>query len=263
MSKEVIPFLLNAPPGEYEQCSAALSAIVTNPSIVQSARSSTLVKWTEKECTPVEIDGHNAIICESGRLGEGQYLDAVTNKPFSYNFEQRSVSPGTAPAPQTSELREAVQKEILSYIENTYKQKAAAGAYISGGSIVIILRASSISLRNFRTGHVIAKYTYSGGNLSGRIDSYQHFFENGNAVCQYGAKLNKSVNSSSPAETAKAIVKAISAFEDDWYSEQSDALQTINTDGLKQLRREQNISKTGINWEQELAGVGGMGAFKH
>ena len=149
MSKDIIPFLEKAPPGEYEQCSAALNSIVSNPSTIQSARSATINKWNEKECNIVEVNGHNAIICAEGKLGQGEYLDAVTNQPFSYNFESRSVTPGSSPAPESSPLRDAIQKEIGGYIETTYRENSAAGAYISGNSIIIIRTSTSSSPSKF------------------------------------------------------------------------------------------------------------------
>jgi len=261
MTSQATVFLDNAPPGEYYQCAAALASILGSEESLQPARDSTLVSWNEKQCTAVKIDDHYAIICEEAKISEGEYLDPVTNKVFGYNFETRQTQPATSMEPSSSPLRDSIQNAINDYLTKSYKEKAAGGAYISGSSIKIVLRSSAVSLSNYRTGLVTARYTLSdSGNLSGRIQSFQHFFENGNAVCQFGADLKgKTIGMDDPDSTASSVIKAISAFEDNWYTEQNQALDSLSQEGFQQLRRERTIRNVRIEWYKEFTTGGGMG----
>ena len=248
-------FLENAPPGEYEQCSAALQAIVPDPEAIEEARSETLKTWTEKECRAVEIDGHRMIICEEALQDDGSYLDPISLQTYKYDFESRELTP-TETTVEGTEFRNSLQKELTKYAEGAYKENAVAGVYDKeDGSIAIVMGSESISLNNFRTGKTLAKYTITqDGKITGKIESMQHFFEKGNAVCQHDGSIDKSV----AFGNAKDTVKAIKLFEEKWLQEYKETLERIGTDIIFRLRRKFPVSKTKINWMQEVTVGGGM-----
>lgn len=125
-------------------------------------------------------------------------------------------------------------------------------ARVSGA---VVMGSESISLNNFRTGKTLAKYTISQeGKLTGKIESMQHFFEKGNAVCQHDGSCDKQVSFGNVKET----VKAIKLFEETWLQEYKEALERIGSDILFRLRRKFPVSKTKINWLQEITVGGGM-----
>jgi len=254
-------FLEDAPPGEYEQCSAALQAVVTpeDAGLISQARSETLKSWSEKACRAVEVDGHNAIICPEALQEDGTYVDPITLKTFEYDFESREAKV-TENTVEGSEFRGELQKELIDYAIGAYKENPVVGVFDKAdGSLAIVLGSQSISLNNFRTGKTVAKYTLTqDGNLTGKIESIQHFFEKGNAVCQNDDECNVSTKFGN----AKEVIKAIKAFEDKWLTDYKETLARIGEEIIFRLRRKFPISKTKINWENEIHGIGGMNVKK-
>ena len=252
-SEIINDFLLNAPPGEYEQCSAALKAIVENDDLINNGRASTIKKWFEKECQPVEIGGKLAIICEDACQDDGSYIDPLNSTTFHYDFDTHQVTPGS-PIP-TSEFVKSIQLKLMDYIKGSYKDKCACGAYEkSNGTIVIILRGSHVSLKNFRSGHVISRYEVNDNKITGKLSLLLHYFEDGNAFCENSAKLDKEIKPKNVDE----IIKRIQQFENSWLSEFTDSIKTVGEECITKLRRKFPVSKTKINWQQELTIGGGM-----
>ena len=248
-------FLENAPPGEYEQCTFALRSIVPDEEIVDQARSETIQSWSEKECLAVQVNDHKAIVCKEARYGEDKYVDPVTGNVFQYDFESRVVME-TGETVDSSDFVKQLQEKISKYCEKSYKEDAVSGVYAnSDGTISIILSSRSLSLKNFRTGKTVAKYVLSeDGSLKGKIESVQHFFEKGNAVCQHDGECDKNATFGDAA----SVVKAISRFEEEWLSSYKETLEKIGSDILFRLRRKFPVSKTKINWLQEVTVGGGM-----
>ena len=259
MSEEIFEstknFLQNAPPGEYEQCSNALKSILPDPDVLVQARNETLQTWTQEQCRSVEINGHRAIICEEALQSDGTYLDPITMQTYQYNFESRVPTP-TGNTVTGSEFRNSLQEEINSYVNKAYKENAAGGAFdTADGNVVIVLSSESVSLNNYRTGKTLAKYTVSpNGSLKGHINSMQHFFEQGNALCEHGGDCDKTVTFGD----AKGTVKAIKLFEEKWLDSYKETLDKIGESILFKLRRKMPVQKTKINWLQEITVGGGM-----
>ncbi|KAH0787211.1 F-actin-capping protein subunit alpha [Histomonas meleagridis] len=254
-------FLEESPPGEYEQCSSVLSVLVSKPTLLES-RAATIKKWNMKQCTYVPISQHAAIICEEAAQSDGSFVDPITYKTFNYNFAYRRAEEiGGEPEVPSNELREELQTKLTDYLSQTYHEQAAVGVYTtSKGSLVIYLRSSSISLENFRTGSVISRYVFEDNStLSGKIESIQHFFEGGNAVCQNSATLSPvSINGDNVQQKSAQIIEAIISFEEKWIKSVQETLTKIGEEGIACLRRKMPVTKTKINWRAELETGGGF-----
>jgi hypothetical protein len=130
------------------------------------------------------------------------------------------------------------------------------GVYDAKGAVLIILRSSSISLKNFRTGNIIARYKLeSGGKLSGSISVTQHYFETGNVMCHQATQLNTTV----PAGDLPQVVAKIRDFENQWLRSYLEAFDWLFNEGMAKLRRKMPVSGTKIAWEAEFRGLAGMG----
>ena len=254
-------FLEESPPGEYEQCSSVLSVLVDKSTLLES-RAATIKKWNMKQCTYVPISQHAAIICEEAAQSDGSFVDPVTYKTFKYNFAyRRAKETNGEPEVPSTDLREELQARLADYLSQTYHEQAAVGVYTtSKGSLVIYLRSSSISLENFRTGSVISRYVLEDNTiLSGKIQSLQHFFEGGNAVCQNSATLNPvTIEEEDTQQKAARIIESIISFEEKWISSVQETLTKIGEEGIACLRRKMPVTKTKINWRAELETGGGF-----
>lgn len=252
--KIMCTFLENAPPGEFEQCWAALGQVSEDPQLLRTARYKSLEKWNHKLCTAIEIEGHSTVVCDESKVSDGCYIDSYTNTTFAYDFDTKVVMPTGVVLTQSSELREAFQKRIVEYINEAYKDQKAGGAFDRpDGSVAIVCRGASVSLRNFRTGIVIGKYIYHpDGKIEGRIEAMVHFFERGNALCQYGANYSAQIKQGNPEEVASASMNRIADFEEAFYEEYTTGLDKIGEEAMNLFRRKLPVTRTKINWETEL-----------
>ncbi|KAH0791189.1 F-actin capping protein alpha subunit [Histomonas meleagridis] len=246
--------LSEAPPGEYKQCEAALKGLLPKQNSLKEATEATELQWNLSQYTYVPFNTHSAMLCAEARLPDGSFIDPVTLQTFTYNLDKKAAT-NTGKTVQGSPLRNLIQEKISVYGLNSYGHYFACGAFdTKDQKVQVILRSSSISLENYRTGNVIAKYLVDPSKLEvkGRIQTLQHFFENGNAVCQYGVNLDKKLSGKSPEEISNSFMEAIIEFENNFYDEYIIGLSKIGDEGLNRLRRKLPVTATKINWEIEL-----------
>lgn len=253
-------FLADSPPGEYAQIGAALQGVTNNREELEKARSATFERYAKDQCMYVFIGDHPALICDEALTESGAYIDPVTGLGFHYNPNSEMVTDTGLNVQESSPLRIALQQRIKDYCLQVYKQDHACGAYdLPDGAVGIVFRASSISLRNFRTGIITAHYKISKeGALTGQISAKLHFFEGGNAMLEYSKKVESTMKMTDPAFIANSFVTKISMIESTWLQDLEDGLQKIGEEGLEKLRRKLPISKTKVDWEKELTSGGGM-----
>ena len=248
-------FLFNAPPGEYEQCSAALNALVEDKTVVESARNETNDAWHENNYYLVSLGDHNAITCSEARYRKGVYEDPQTRQLFEINWETK-LATFLEETTRHNGLVDAIQNGLNGYCQVAYKENSACGCYLNNDDdILIVLRSASVSLKNYRTGAVYASYKLKqDGSLTGRIQSKQHFFESGNALCEYGSNLKTKINMGDDNSTAEEVILAIASFEKEWMSSASATFEKVNSEALFKLRRKIPVTHTLIQWEREFTG---------
>lgn len=245
-------FLKNAPAGEYEQCSAALKAILSDDDILAQAREETHKDWYEKNAISVKVDDHRVIICKEGNVGGNEYIDPVTLNKFNYNFETKEVT--NSGSASSGDFRNELQEQVNGLIEAGYGEHAAGGAYEDGDDVMIVMSSASISLKNFRTGSVVSRYKVSpSGHIEGRIEASQHYFERGNSLCTHGANIDANAASGS----AKDIAKKIRDFESKWLADYKESLALFSSEVIGRFRFKLPYSKSTLNWEAAFTtGIG-------
>lgn len=252
-------FLQNAPVGEYEQCAAAIATITNDTELLQGAREKSAREWEHKQCTGVKSGENIVIICDEALLPDGSYVDPYTWKAFHYDFKSKMISPSDAEPPTTTKLRDAIQARLTLYAPIAYTSKSAYGAYLKDDQIVVVMRSSSVSLKNYRTGCAIGKYVIaSDGTYTGRLETTEHFFENGNSMCFFGASTKGRMRAADPIKFADEFVDSVASFEEQYFESLSQGLEKIGEEGLSKLRRKLPVTATKVNWELELSTGGGM-----
>jgi capping protein alpha len=253
----ITAFLTNAPPGEFDQCAADLEVLTGNKSLVDAGREAAYEPWMHKRYHVVAVDGNPVIICEESKISPRVYLNPVTLgtvkfDPAGRTFKATPDKPLAAP-PQRVQL----QKVFGDYARASYKSNAAVGVYDGGkGASVIIIRSTSVSLKNYRTGSIVANYRVeSNGKLTGSIDVTQHYFESGNVMSRQTTKME----AEQPITDLNQLVLKVRDFENQWLRSYLEAFDWLFTDGMSKLRRKIPISGTKINWEAEFRGLAGMG----
>jgi capping protein alpha len=248
-------FLANAPEGEFDLVASDLDAVTGNPKLVASARDAAYLQWAHAQAHLVPLDGNNVIVCDEAKVSEGTYVNPYTQTLFKYDSASKSFKSTKDKAHTSTPQRAQLQQLLTEYARATYKSTIGVGVYDTKGGVLIVLRSASLSLKNYRTGNVIARYKLeSNGKLSGSITATQHYFETGNVMCHNGSKLETSVGG---GDLQGAVAK-IREFENQWVRNYLAAFDWLFNEGMAKLRRKLPVSGTKINWEAEFRGLAGM-----
>jgi capping protein alpha len=248
-------FLTAAPAGEFDVVASDLEALTGNKSLVRSAVDAAFISWHHANCGLVPVGEYNVIICEEAKVAEGTYVNPYTQTLVKFDLPSKKFTQTADKAPGSNPLRAQLQQLLTGYVKSAYKSNIAVGVYDTKGGLNIVMRSSSISLKNYRTGNIIARYKLeSSGKLSGTISVTQHYFETGNVMSYQAARMEGTIP---PGDLAEALGK-IQEFENQWLASYLEAFEWLSNEGMAKLRRKIPISGTKINWEAELRGLGGM-----
>ncbi|OHS97042.1 F-actin capping protein alpha subunit [Tritrichomonas foetus] len=249
--------VIDAPPGEFDDCIHALSQFVSDPNVAQAAKAVYLEKWMVAHCLPVQVGDKTAMLCEEASLGNGKYVEPNSMKPFKYDFESRKAIPLDGEPIKSTTLREVIQSTIQKFSSTTLRN-GCCGVYDSPNGVSIIMSGSSISKENFRTGSLLLRFTYNDGQLKGTIALQAHFYENGNAMGSQTSEYNEAVSGSDEGQIASNILKKISTMYQDWTSKMQNGFELLKSEGLNVLRRRLPKTQTKVNWRHEIIGAAAM-----
>jgi capping protein alpha len=248
-------FLANAPAGEFEIVASDLEGLTGNAKLVKAARDAAYLQWAHSQALLVSLDGNNVIVADESKVSEGAYINPYTEKLFRLDGSTKKFKATNDNAPKSSPQRAQLQQLLVDYARAAYKSTVGVGVYDAKSTLLILLRSSSISLKNFRTGNLIARYKLeSNGKLTGTISVTQHYFETGNVMCHQSSKLETTV----PAGDLPQVVAKITEFENQWLRNYIEAFTWLFNEGTPKLRRKLPVSGTKINWEAEFRGLAGM-----
>jgi hypothetical protein len=249
-------FLANAPQGEFELVAADLESVTGNAKLVTAARDSAFLPWAHAQAHLVALDGNNVIVADESKVSEGAYINPYTQTLFRFDASTKKFKSTTDRAPPSTPQRAQLQQLLTEYARTAYNSTIGVGVYDAKSALLILLRSSSVSLKNFRTGNVIARYKLeSNGKLTGSISVTQHYFETGNVMCHQSTPLNATV----PAGDLPQVVAKIREFENQWLRSYLEAFDWLFNEGMAKLRRKIPVSGTKLNWEAEFRGLAGMG----
>ena len=261
-SLEIATRLLSeAPPGEFDDCFASLKKFVKDPNVADVAKKQAVEQWMMNQCVPVEIDGHRAIICEEARLPNGEFVDPNTMKTFRFNFDTRKVEEGSGEVIDSSSLRSAMQPVVQKFAAASIRNGNCAVYDAEDGGVTIVVSGSSISKENYRTGSLVMRYKLTkSGELTGSINFQAHFYENGNSVSEQRSEFSDTVSGSSDEDLSVNLVKKITNFYTKWTNALQGGFELLSSEGLDKLRRRLPITRTHVNWQQEIIGAASMPA---
>ncbi|KAH0788203.1 F-actin-capping protein subunit alpha [Histomonas meleagridis] len=252
--------LVNAPPGEFEDCVNAMNQFVDDKAVVEEARKQSVRKWMMSRCVAVEVGNHSAMVCEEALQDGSRFVDPHTMKIFKYNFEDRT-SQETDEQLESTPFRNACQTALDVFSKNTLKN-GACGVYDTNNGVAIVLSGSSIARENYRTGDVFMRFTIENGHLQGKITAAAHFYENGNCTLENSADFEAQVSGNDNDSMAAAAVKKLSEFYKTWTEKLAYGFDLLKDEGLNRLRRRLPVTKSKVNWRAEIVGSASMGTKK-
>jgi hypothetical protein len=179
-------------------------------------------------------------------------------RPFTFNFASRKVVAIDGEPIDSAPLRAVLQAAVGKFARASIRNGRCA-VYDAANGCTIVISGSSISKENFRTGSLVMRFALTPqGRLRGSMRLREHFYENGNSVADQVTQFDESVGVGSNDETAVNAVKRIGAFYAKWTIAMQKAFDLLANEGLDKLRRRLPITKTHINWQQEIIGAASM-----
>jgi capping protein alpha len=251
-----IRFLSEAPQGEFEDCYSSMTQLVRDPNVPLVAKRRALPGWMKANCLPVDVDGKRALICADALLESGQFVDPNSYRPFTFNFERRQVTSIGDPL-RSSSLRESLQPALQKWAGGALRN-GSAGVYDAPDGATVVISGTTISKENFRTGGLVLRFNVNAGVVSGSITLRGHCYEQGNAVAEQTTNFRENIPGGSDDEIATNLAKKIGVIYRDWTGKLQAGFDLLSNEGLDKLRRRLPISKTKVNWRQEIIGAASM-----
>ncbi|GAM20123.1 hypothetical protein SAMD00019534_032980 [Acytostelium subglobosum LB1] len=256
-------FLLNAPPGEFNEIVSDVRTLLPNESMLNASAHETFREYnTEQMVSAASPKGHKVLITKKGEVSHSEYLDPKGKLVLTYDHIKQVVS-GSRPIAgeldsDVEPYRAAFEEEAFKYCNEYYPSGVVTvySAKVSEGyQITVCLSSSKFNPNNFWNGRWRSTWTCtfkSGGNvtLNAKLQINVHYYEDGNV--QLNTITNKSTTSpgGDANTTAVNVFKAISKTELNVHSSLDTGYSTMGDTTFKALRRALPITKLKINWQK-------------
>ena len=182
-------------------------------------------------------------------------------KTFRFNFNTRRVEAGSGTVLDSSSLRSTMQPIVQKFAAASIRNGNCAVYDSDDGGVTIVVSGSSVSKENYRTGSLVMRYKLSrDGHLTGSISLRAHFYENGNSVSNQTSEFDDTVGGSNDEELSVNLVKKITNFYTKWTTALQGGFELLTSEGLDKLRRRLPVTRTHVNWQQEIIGAASMPA---
>jgi len=270
MSEEATPeqkrniasyFISSSPVGEVDEVVTDVRKLIGDGEVLNDEHLNKFLKDYNVEhlVSGPDPDGVPCIVSAHGQVADDLFLDPSSGRVMRFDHKNRRFTEVTDKKQVLDEkvngFRVAIEKEVKSYVEGSYKSgKAVFAVYgADSGVITVCISAANVHLGNFWTGGWRAVYQLSVSS-QGAVDVKSdikinvHYFEDGNVQLhtKYPAKI--SVQVADEKKTAAALIKAIKQLETDFQANLEQMYIEMHKDTFKQMRRFYPINKQPMNW---------------
>jgi len=254
-------FMLNAPPGEFNEVVTDVRTLVGNDTLLNRNALSTFRTYNTDQMISVHISGsaQKVLITTYGEVDQKHYLDPRSKQIFEFDHVMQTVGTVTeATVEQSCEpLRAAIDTAVSDYVSGFYPEGACA-VYASkeGGEtkVTVCISAKKFNPKNYWNGRWRSVWTASvkgsgSCELHGSIKVNVHYYEDGNV--QLITKVDKTAkfNGGSDDATAKNITEAITKCEGEFQASLDEGYHQMSEQSFKSLRRKLPVVGTKVNFE--------------
>jgi capping protein alpha len=195
-------------------------------------------------------EGEYVIVCPQGMVDAERFVHPESGEIMAIDHskrEARGTGENITLPDKVAEFRAAIEVEGKKYIEGQYRNTKTAATSIAvygkdDGTIHIVISSTNTKLSSFWSGSwrsAVNLNVNSNGNtqMQGKVKLQVHYFEDGNVQLHGTKEKNVQVNVSSPEETAKTVVKAITEWESTYQSNMEEMYVELHTKTFKEMRR--------------------------
>jgi capping protein alpha len=263
MVKIANSFLLNAPPGEFNEVVSDVRGLLQNDDILNQNAQETFRTYNTTQMIQIKNGDHEALICKYGEIGHNEYLDPLGGQIITFDhIRQKIVSTRNIGGELDSgaePFRKAIEDHGLRYLAEHYQNGTAAAFSAKEGSefkITFCISSSKFSPTNFWGGRWRSVWTIKfkpGGDakLEGIVRIQVHYYEDGNV--QLVTNFSKPATVKIPSDAkgaAEALLKQIAKAEQEYHTALEHSYNTMSETTFKALRRVLPITREKIKWEK-------------
>lgn len=256
-------FLSQAPPLQFPPVLDDVRTVIGDDALIDSVLPAARKAYNLEQMTSLDIaGGEHLLVTTMGEVGENQYLHPGTGKVYTVNHVDKAVVDGSERDATPAELggdlntlREAIQAQVKEYVGANFSTSVAPATYASPGVVTVCISGAEFDSKNMWSGRWrstwVCKQDGADMNLTGTMQVHVHFYEDGNVQAKSSHTVEESVAGGSEAETAEAVVEAISKAEKTYHSMLDGAYINLKKDHsiMNGLRRPLPMDKRTIDFK--------------
>jgi len=248
-------FLLNSPPGEFNDVFNDIRVLIGNDQLLQRGVSKTFEQYNSEQFTPVDVPGqsHKVIISKFNQVDSSRYIDPRSNQMFSFDHLRQTASDPQPNSGSNHPHRKAVDDAFQEYVAEHFAT-GVASVFVHDNHLVACIVANKYNPRNYWNGRWRSQWTIeiSGdqAKAKGLLRAQVHYYEDGNV--QLNSEKTVEVTASG-GDLANNIVKAAKKAEIEYQTALNESYGQLSSTTFKALRRALPITGSKLDWNKILA----------
>jgi len=256
-------FLLNSPPGEFDEVITDVRGLLKDDSILDKFATKTFQQWNVDQMLQCQSPAgeHQVLITKFGEISDNEYIDPRGNCVVKFDHvKQHIVSHRPIKGELFTEVeahRSALDIVIQAYTENYY---LFGGSTVYGAKdaseyiLTACISAARYRPTNYWNGRwrsswiCTFKPTGSEVRIEGTIKLNVHYYEDGNVMLLSNTKLKTTCSNGDPETLAQNIIAAIQSVETKFHHELEESYQSMGETTFKALRRVLPVTRSKIDW---------------
>jgi len=242
-------YLLNAPPGEFNDVFNDIRVLINNDSLLQRGVANAFQEYNTEQFTPVDVPNtnHKVVICKAGQVDSSHYIDPRSNQTFIFDHMRQVASEPQPSGMPNDSTRAALEEAFLNYLADHYAT-GVVSVFKSDNTYTVALVGNKYNPRNYWNGRWRSMYTISGNSVKGLLRTQVHYYEDGNVQLQ----SEKSIEFNAPASNPAEIIKQVKKAESDYQTALNESYAQLSDTTFKALRRALPITRNKLDWNKIL-----------
>lgn len=246
-------FLLNSPPGEFDEVKGDALALVQDDLVSPAMLAGIARVYNTAQLRVISIGEKLMVLCKEAELDATTYLDPSTGEAYTVDHLTLAATKTDRVGPESAltEERASIQAAIQAYVAAQYAGTACAGAFADEtDSIKVVISGEKINLRNYWSGNWRSSWVVevrgAQASLTGSLKVRAHYFEDGNVQLQTSKDVSTTI--SFTGDIGTAVSNAIAAAESALQQGLEDMYANMSHETFKAMRRVMPITRTKMKY---------------
>ena len=240
------------PIGHLSQALENLNIVCGEELMDQEEVKAEIKNYQEDHLEQLPCNDAKVIVSKLNKDSDNFYYDQNKNIKFQLAENNKEVT-GVETIEEGSELRKAVDAELLKYKEKYYKGGVTTTNVFydaANGKLNVMISAHNINMKNFWSGEWLSTWELDIGakNVKGSVKANTYYYEEGNIQFNLKTDFNETVSGEGDDSLAKNLVALIEKKENDVQMDLEKVYDNFSDHYIKPLRRKLPVTGTKMNW---------------